>query len=290
MRQLSKAFLNSLGSGFLSGLTQRVIADKDLDLEIRENYINIYFKGNSLLRLSEITSERYRPVVHPKFLKGLTLDDFTDEVTVQNFLSLIPTIKENIVLLGKSSLEIEYEQMIIRANNYEPRNNSEYFIVDRQYAAGHAGRFDLTGFYWDRIGRRKGQVVPLCLIEVKFALNQDIQKLHEQLERYYLAVEDRAPMIVTEAQWIFRQKLELGLFIQPKYRLDAMKTLEFSPDIHKFQFIILLVDYNPYSRLFDLDTLSRLTFANQIRIFQGGFAMWGRDFKSLPELKTFPKT
>ena len=153
MRQLSRTFLHSLGSGFLSGLTQRVIADKDLDLEIRDNYINIYFKGNSLLHLSEITPERYRPKIDPKFLKGLILDDLTDELTVQNFLSLIPTIKENIVLLGKSSLEIEYEQMIIRANNYEPRNNSEYFIVDRQYAAGHAGRFDLTGFYWDRIGR-----------------------------------------------------------------------------------------------------------------------------------------
>jgi hypothetical protein len=37
----------------------------------------------------------------------------------------IPLLKENIIRYGKSSLEIEYEQMIIRANNYEPRNNTE---------------------------------------------------------------------------------------------------------------------------------------------------------------------
>ena len=61
--------------------------------------------------------------------------------------------------------------MIIRANNYEPRNNSEYYIIDRQITAGDAGRFDLTGIYWARGKRRKGQEVSLCLMEVKFALN-----------------------------------------------------------------------------------------------------------------------
>jgi len=48
MRQLSAPFLHCLKSGFLSELTQQVKADPDLDLEIREDYINIYYKGNSL--------------------------------------------------------------------------------------------------------------------------------------------------------------------------------------------------------------------------------------------------
>jgi hypothetical protein len=52
--------------------------------------------------------------------------------------------------------------MIIRANNYKPRNNSEYFIVDRQYTVD-VGRFDLTGFFWDRNGH--GNVFVYSLME-----------------------------------------------------------------------------------------------------------------------------
>ena len=283
MRKLTQPFLNSLKAGFLSEIIRRVIKDRDLDLEIRENYLNIYYKGNSLLHLSEKSPQSYHPYVHPKFLKGISLTDFTDQASVDNFLRNIPVIKDNIVLLGKPSLEIEYEQMIIRANNHEPRNNSEYFIVDRQVTAGEAGRFDLTGLFWERTGRRRGQTVPLCLFEVKFALNQDIQHVDEQLKRYYLAIRDKASQLAEETECIFRQKLELGLFRQPEDRLEAMKTLVFSRDIDQFQFILILIDYNPYSSLYKLDRLTQLPFANQIKIFRGGFAMWEKEFKSLAQ-------
>ena len=71
------------------------------------------------------------------------------ERNIGKFLTAIPLLKQNIANCGKRSLEVEYEQMIIRANNFEPRNNTEYFIVDRQYAV-REGRFDLTGICWDR--------------------------------------------------------------------------------------------------------------------------------------------
>ena len=165
--------------------------------------------------------------------------------------------------------------MIIRANNYEPRNNSEYFIVDRQYVVAKEGRFDLTGFYWPSSLRRKGQTVSPCLIEIKFALNQEIQDIHEQLSRYYQAVRGEAAEIAEELETIFRQKLELGLFDMPGQRLTAMKTLTFSREIDLFQFLVVLVDYNPKSKLFGRSQLSTLPFANQVRIFESGFAMWG---------------
>ena len=198
-----------------------------------------------------------------------------DEDTTQAFVQQIPSIKENILKHGKSSLEIEYEQMIIRANNYEPRNNSEYFIVDRQYVAGQAGRFDLTGFNWPRQGRRRGQEVSVCLFEVKFALNQDIQAVHEQLNRYYEAIKGQAAEIALETEIVFKQKLSLGLFNQSLQRLEAMETLSFAREIEKFQFILALVDYNPNSKLFDPHKLAQLPFAKQVRLYQGGFAMWG---------------
>jgi len=283
MRRLEVSFIHDLKKGFLVGLTTAVREDIDLDLQIRDNYLNIYYKGNSLLKLDEVGSHRYLATVHPKFSGGMDLPELVDDVSVGFFVSRIPSIKENILRYGKSSLEIEYEQMIIRANNYEPRNNSEYFIVDRQYVAGKLGRFDLTGFYWPRAHRRKDQVVSPCLLEVKFALNQDIQNVHEQPERYYDAIQAHSAAIACEIETIFKQKLELGLFNQPANRLDAMETLKFSPDIGQFRFILILVHYNPFSRLLHQEKLSQLSFADQIRIFSSGFAMWDVKMKSVSE-------
>ena len=72
MRKLSQSFIEAMNSGFLSEIRQAVIIDKDLDLEIRENYVNIYFKGNSLLNLKEVNSKYYRVLINPRILGKLT--------------------------------------------------------------------------------------------------------------------------------------------------------------------------------------------------------------------------
>jgi hypothetical protein len=279
MRRLSDTFMAALQHGFLAGITRRVVEDRDLDLEIRDNYLNLYFKGNSLLQLEEMRGgARYRVTIHPKFLNGLLIPDFVDEDTTRAFLDRIPQLKDNIIRHGKSSLEIEYEQLIIRANNSEPRNNSDYFLIDRQYQVAE-GRFDLTGIFWARQGRRRGQEVPLAFIEVKFALNTDIKNVHHQVERYYEAIRPRAPAIAEENEALFRQKLALGLFAQSPERVEAMRTLRFARDITKFQFVLVFVDYNPNSTLLNLDGLAELPFADQIRVFRGGFAMWEQNIR-----------
>lgn len=281
MRVLSDNFFNCLKSGFLSGITESVKRDPDLNLEIRDAYINIYYKGNSLLKLAKTGSpDHYKAEIHKKFLAGISLSlDFTAN-SVDKFLSAIPLIKQNIVTLGKRSLEVEYEQMVIRANNFEPRNNTEYFIVDRQYAIND-GRFDLTGIFWERNHRRRNQEVPVCLIEIKFALNTDINEVHNQLARYYASIKPYAAEIAGEMQAAFRQKIELGLYQQSAERIEALKTLSFSKNIEQFQFILVLVDYNPNSAKLDLQSLSNLPFANQVKIFYSGFAMWRQNVTPL---------
>jgi hypothetical protein len=280
MRGLSANFLSCLKSGFLSDITESVKHDPDLNLEIRDNYINVYYKGNSLLKLAETGSLQYKADINPKFLEGLVLHfDFT-ESTVAQFLDAIPLIKQNITRSGKRSLEVEYEQMIIRANNFEPRNNTEYFIVDRQYTFKD-GRFDLTGIFWERKHRRKNQEVPVCLMEIKFALNADIKEVHNQLARYYEYIKPHAPEIADEMQVVFRQKIALGLYQQSPEQLEALNTVSFSKSIEQFQFILVLVDYNPNSSGLDLQSLSALPFANQIKVFFSGFAMWQQNVKPL---------
>jgi hypothetical protein len=283
VRRLSYQFIDTLKYGFLSGIKEVVIGDKDLDLQIRDNYINIYYKGNSLLKLDEVNERKYSVYIHPNLLRSVTIKDLIDKKTTSEFIGQIPKLKENIINYGVKSLELEYEQLIIRANNNEKRNNSEYFFIDRQYSTKE-GRFDLTGIYWKWEGRRRGQVVPLCFMEIKFALNQDIKDVHSQIKRYNEAIKGKTNRIARESEKILEQKLELGLFDQDPKRIEAMKTLKISEDIDEYQFILVLVDYNPFSKSLDLDKIKALPFAEQVKIYYGGFAMWERNLSSYPNL------
>jgi hypothetical protein len=281
MRKLSDTFIYELKEGFLAGITQITTEDHDLNLEIRDNKITLYYKGHGLLNLAESNKLHYRVDINKKFTGGVDLPHYLNDIDSTNhFIKYIPILKQNIIKIGKHSLEMEYEQMVIRANNYEPKNSSEYFIIDRQYAVDKS-RFDLTGFYWKSRGRNKNQVVDMCLMEVKFGLNTDINEVHQQLERYYEDIKPRAASIAEEGETILKQKLELGLYDQSADRLEAMKTLCFSRDISHFQFILLLVDFNPYSKILNLDNLKSLPFASQVRIFYSGFAMWHQNIKPI---------
>jgi len=51
--------------------------------------------------------------------------------------------------------------------------------------------------------------------------------------------------------------------------------------IEQFQFILIFVDYNPNSSKLDLQSLSVLPFAHQVKIFFSGFAMWQQNVKPL---------
>lgn len=272
--------MHDLTTGFLNPLLNKVRLDVDLDMQIRENYINIYYKGNSLLKLEE-RHGLYKLYIDRKFIDELVIPNIVDKNTLELFLDSIPKLKENILLHGRTSIETEYEQLMIRANNYQPHNNNEYFILDRQVAAGKAGRFDLTGFFWNRAKRRKSQVVPLCLMEVKYALNRDIQNVAEQIKRYFEAICQNPQSFAEEAETILSQKLELGLFKASKEQLEAMKTLTFFRDISHFRIILILIDYNPYSKLFNETKLAELDYANQIRVYKTGLAMWDPLLKSI---------
>lgn len=286
-RKLSETFMSALQSGFLSALRETVIADQDLDLQIRDNYLNIYFKGNSLLKLTESTAARYEVCINDKFEPEPKLLALKDKNTTEKFIEKIPRLKENIIKHGKNSLEVEYEQLIIRANNLESKSNSEYFIIDRQYVTEDEtpNRFDLTGFYWRRQGRRRGDQVPLCLMEVKFALNPDIENVHIQISRYYNFLRNNIKPFAAETQNVFLQKLDLGLINQGSNRTEALRTLQFSPNIEEMQFVLILVDYNPFSKLLDIEKIKKLSFAKQIKIFYTGFAMWEKRLNSYPELE-----
>jgi hypothetical protein len=128
------------------------VADPDLILEIRENYINVYCKGNSPLKLTETARARYKIAVHPKFTAGLDVPaELVDLETTVRFLACVPRLKSKPrpacglrprqpigglrLQAGRTRPGISVRGQNIRANNFEPRNVSKYFIVDRKCLA-----------------------------------------------------------------------------------------------------------------------------------------------------------
>jgi len=276
MRTLDKIFVSELKKGGLFySIVDSVINDNTLDFEIRDEYINIYFKGNSILKLNENGSFK----IHKKFLNGISLSSFAFSTAsdVKNFLDNIPLIKNNVISVKsrRPTLEIEYEQLLIRSNNLNKNVNSEIFLTDRQYTDNiNNSRFDLSGFFWSRKNRKRKQTVPLIFIEVKYSLNPDISDIDKQIDKYYNAVNSNISDIASETEYLKNLKIELGLINQSKDRLDALKTLKVSDKIQDAKFIIALIDYNPNSKLFDKTKLKALSYSSQIEIFNCGLAVW----------------
>jgi len=93
--------------------------------------------------------------------------------------------------------------------------------------------------------------------------------------------------------WVRREKAVAALFVALTLvvgiligtvvsgHTSAMKTLTFSRDIHDFQFILVLVDFNQNSRLLALEKIKKLPFADQVRIFYSGFGMWEQNVGKL---------
>ena len=280
MRTLNKNFISDFKIGKYYPILNYVINDNTLDLEIRDGYINIYFKGNAILKLYENGTTE----IHNKFLigTGITKLSLSTITEVKKFIDSLPIIKYNVIKVKskRPTLEIEYEQLLIRSNNLNKNVNSDTYLTDRQYANNiNKSRFDLSGFYWERTNRKRNQTVPLIFIEVKYSLNNDIKDIDVQLQKYYDTVEKNINDIADETCYLKNLKIELGLINQSKERLDALKTLKISNIIDKAKFIIALIDYNPNSKLLDKTKLKALSFSHQIEIFNCGFTIWDRYLK-----------
>jgi hypothetical protein len=277
-------------------LVKLVHENKDLHLEFKgdldldnprtapeDEAIIILYKGNRLLTLHrEGKIELTQVFVKDLKDKGLPLSLKTKE-DVDRFIEFVPTILFNIARRKKTSMEIEYEQMIIRANNLERRINSEYIVAYNQYNIGK--RCDILAIKWPLRERAKptGQ---LALIEVKYALNPEIKIAHEQLKRYYTYLQKNMEHVCREMELILRQKIAIELLEKTTEQKRRLEKLKLERDSKKIEIILFLVDYNPNSELKKemIKKAKELHFAKQIRIVDGGLAMWQQSSKPLAEV------
>jgi len=246
-RGLSHAFLADLREedGKLFGLLQAVQCDDALCLEIREEYINVYYRGGCLFK------------VNPGYAFAFDENYFCDGIwpfdkpkTTEEWLRVIPKLKAamDYFLYRNPKTEREVQQMILRDNtNSRVANETDYFITDIEYQ-GQGFRFDMVAAKWLAAGHRsKGNKASLAIIEVKYAdgsLAGDagLKKHMQDVIRLLKNENGELSKLIDETNTLANQKRMLGLFPQ----LDARNPHKIAiPQNCKKELIFVLVNTNP---------------------------------------------
>lgn len=256
-RKLSPAFLGDLQTGLLAPILERVKLDSTLCLEIRDEYVNIYYRGGNLLRIDGHAG-RYTGLFDAGYYgasakpSNLPPPVIAQPVDVCAWLESFPLLKQAIDLCGKDASEREVQQRIVWENNRSgTARSTDYFICDIEYAMEREHRFDLVAVRWPSTTSQRRQTYGhrLAIGEVKFGDRalKGSSGLHAHIEDIdrYLAVPGHMKTIKAEMTQVFNQKHALGL-------IDNEKPLGAFSDEPPL-LILFLVNHDP-----DSSTLAEL--------------------------------
>ena len=263
MRQLKPDFMNNLtnNDGKLRKILDFVQADASLSLEIRNDYINIYYRGGNLYKIDN----KYEYFTDTGYFIDYTGKNDSLIPTAEKlykagkYLEAIPFIKaamDRYICYKKSYGEKEVQQLTVYENNRSPiANSTHYYIADFEYENMENGsRFDLVAIKWEN---KRGLKAKLCIIEVKFGYktidnsnsslqsgdkSSDITKHLDDAIKFFSDTE-KVETLKIEAITLFNQKQELEL-ISPigENKVKKLDTLEGTPE-----FMLWLVNYPPNS-------------------------------------------
>jgi len=254
-----QAFLQDLSEGKLAPLLKRVKADTSLDLEIRQDYLNIYYRGGNLLRISgDNKSGGYSAFFEIKY--GPALKEILPSAGIQSesdagkWLALFPEMKNAMDLWFGANPKAERasQQMVVYENNAAPwAGGNDYFIIDIEYDNHIGARFDLVALRWDSNSTARKlhkEFIPgLAALELKAgdgALNGKAGLLdhYQQWEKFFSDA-SQLKSFKQEMLNVFKQKRELGLIPALADNRNAVDRV--ADDI---EVIFLLANHDPASR------------------------------------------
>ena len=250
-------FLHDLKGGILAPLTDAVRSDTGLCLELRGQSINVYYRGGSLMRVSQ-SDDVYCAFFDKNYFKnGENFEPPDRKIRskddINKWLDSSGDLKQSMDrYLGRyRKEEREIQQTILRENNFGTiARSTDYYICDIEYRSEH-GQFDMVAVHWpsEPQTRKKSTDRRLVFIEVKHgdgALEGDsgvhahIRDLNE-----FLGDPNNIQNLKYDMVRVFNQKRELDL-------IDCGKDLAtFSDDIPLL--LLVFVNHDPEkSKLRDL--------------------------------------
>jgi hypothetical protein len=273
MRALSEKFLEDLKSGSLSRLTKVVRHDDTLCMEIRDNYINIYYRGGNLFKIEikrgySITfDEKYLNHEVDCWFKSLELSKF---ITMDEYIDNIPLFKREMDLWFSvhRKQEREYQQVVLRENNFSMvSNDTDYFICDIEYAKNESvimdernftegSRFDMVGVKWlsKSSDRKNKKSISLAIFELKYgdgAMTGSAGILKHFKDLNDFMSKGKYVELMDEAEIQFNQKYYLGLIDVSKSKMEnehegVFKKIEINKKI-KPEYILIFANHKPDS-------------------------------------------
>jgi len=202
----------------------------EFDLSLRDNYFNLYYKGNSLAKVIFGKGDSYKISINEKFfsetsaakdncfppavkkgayseigLNNKLLHPFFKKKYIKQFISKIRKVN--------NGEEITLEQAIITDN----LEREDIIIIDRQIRdKDFKERMDLLAL---RQVKENKNEYNFCVIEVKLGNNPELKdEVAKQLARYVSHINKNFDDYKYCYEKQYEQKKELGLIIGPKYK------------------------------------------------------------------------
>lgn len=214
-------------AGDFAFLVKRVRGSRgELDFRLRDGYFNLYFKGNSLAKVSP-RRDGYQVEIHHKFVpSGFFSPDRrfrgsgkrqgayrvfrlrAKELKAFFQKKYIDQIGRNIARVNYGE-EITFEHLLVTDN----LDREDFIIIDRQVTdpSLRGRRMDLLA-----LTRQNGNRFRFLIIEVKLGSNAELEgKVQEQLEAYTRHLEQHFDEWKDSYEETYRQMKALGLFDKP---------------------------------------------------------------------------
>ena len=229
-RGLKQEYLDQLKTrGTLSFLRNVSLLGGDIDIQFRDNYINLYYKGSSLMmfRWSSFSaytvniSDAYFDPISPVVLDKMSFKysgkkekmrryNFNDRSIIKlkdNFKDIVTQLKRNIRYLGKGK-ENAFEQIFIENNTrFSQGKIPEFIILDRQVVVSGLDRLDLIAI--SKLSN--SSKYRLNLVELKYGEDRRIPDVHDkQLKKYYDAFWADYDNIIDVYANVIKQKKDIG--------------------------------------------------------------------------------
>jgi len=253
-RAITETFLGALQSGCLAKLTERVRNDDTLMLALRGNYINIYYRGGSILNISE-KNGRYSAWFDTNYSQDNesvpALPSVSSDDDCESWVATLSTLKElmNFYFAKKRKSEREFQQLVAWENNRSLiASDTEYFITDIEFAdAEKSARLDMLGLKWLSSNRKDETNCRPVLIEMKYGIgaydgDAGIAKHIGDLQEI-LAVSEKREMLNRTIADQFDQLLQLGLVQFNRSATYKRAVVSGRPEV-----IFLLANHNPRSK------------------------------------------
>ena len=258
MRALkNEQFLDDLENGILAPLTKEVQSDHTLSLELRESYVNVYYRGGNLMKVEEKSGNVYSVEFDKEYFKGadhrvdLPGDKICKGDDIVEWLRVLPCLKRVMdhYFVKTQKSEREFQQLVVRENNFgSVARSTDYYICDVEYGSGRGRRrwrFDMIAVHWPSDGhvRKKTDDRRLVLAEMKYGDDALSEKsgLHKHIKdvNEYLGNSDSVRGLKNDMVRVFNQKRKLCL-------IKCRKDLEgFSDKLPIF--LLLLANHDPDS-------------------------------------------